>query len=105
VLHEEREIPAWIDGVLAKAVHPNPLKRYEALSEYVYDLRHPNRAFLNKTRPPLIERHPVAFWKGMSAILAAIVVGLLFNQFGSSKAGSEKVRQTPAATPQSHSAK
>ena len=35
VLNDEREIPAWIDGVLRKAVRPDPLKRYEALSEFV----------------------------------------------------------------------
>jgi serine/threonine protein phosphatase PrpC len=82
VLHPDREIPAWIDGVLRKAVHPNPLERYEALSEFVYDLRHPNRAFLRKTRAPLVERHPVRFWKGVSAVLAAIVVALLALKFG-----------------------
>ena len=82
VLHEDREIPAWIDGVLGKAVHPNPRKRHESLSEYVYDLRHPTRAFLSKTRPPLVERHPVRFWKGLSAILAAIIVVLLYARYG-----------------------
>ena len=82
VLHEDRAIPVWLDGVLSKAMHPNPLKRYEALSEYVHDLRHPNRAFLSKTRPPLLERHPVTFWKGLSAILAAIIVVLLFARYG-----------------------
>ena len=82
VLHEEREIPAWIDGVLRKALQPEPLKRYEALSEFVHDLRHPNQAFLSKTRPPLAERHPVRFWKGVSAVLAAMVLLLLFVHFG-----------------------
>jgi serine/threonine protein phosphatase PrpC len=82
VLHEDREIPVWLDGVLARAVQPNPLKRYEALSEFVHDLRHPNTAFLNKTRPALMERHPLAFWKGLCAVLAALVVALLFMQFG-----------------------
>jgi serine/threonine protein phosphatase PrpC len=82
VLHEEREIPAWIDGVLRKAVEPNPLKRYETLSEFVYDLRHPNRAFLSKNRPPLVERHPARFWKGVSAVLAVAVLVLLFLRFG-----------------------
>lgn len=82
VLDDEREIPAWIDDVLRKAAHPNPLVRYEILSEYVHDLRRPNRAFLSKTRPPLIERHPVLFWKGVSAILAAIIVALLIAHFG-----------------------
>jgi serine/threonine protein phosphatase PrpC len=77
VLHEDRDIPAWIDGVLRKAVHPDPAKRYGELSEFLYDLRHPNRAFLDKTRPPLLERNPVAFWKGVSLILAAVIVVLV----------------------------
>jgi serine/threonine protein kinase len=74
VLDEDRDIPAWIDGVLRKAVHPDPVKRYGELSEFLYDLRHPNQAFLDKTRPPLLERNPVAFWKGVSLILAAVIV-------------------------------
>ncbi|MFA5371977.1 MAG: bifunctional protein-serine/threonine kinase/phosphatase [Sideroxydans sp.] len=74
VLHDEREIPAWIDDVIRKAVHPNPYKRYEELSEFLYDLRHPNKVFLNKTRAPLLERNPVLFWKGVSFILAVIIV-------------------------------
>ena len=76
-LDDEREIPAWVDDAIKKAVHPNPYKRYEELSEFMYDLRHPNKDFLNKTRPPLIERNPVAFWQGVSFILAIIVVVLL----------------------------
>ncbi|MDD5321503.1 MAG: bifunctional protein-serine/threonine kinase/phosphatase [Methylococcales bacterium] len=77
VLDDDREIPAWIDDVLRKAVHPDPYKRYEELSEFIYDLRHPNKTFLNKARPPLIERNPVAFWKGVSLILSIIVFALL----------------------------
>ncbi|MCW7540434.1 bifunctional protein-serine/threonine kinase/phosphatase [Aquabacterium sp. A7-Y] len=78
VLDENREIPVWIDAVLRKAVHPDPLRRYEALSEFVYDLRHPNKTFFSRARPPLIERHPVLFWKSLSAILAiALFVSLL----------------------------
>jgi serine/threonine protein kinase len=77
VLDDDREIPAWIDDVLRKAVHPNPAKRYEELSEFVYDLRHPNKAFINKARPPLMERNPVLFWKSISFILALIILWLL----------------------------
>ena len=82
VLHPDREIPAWIDKVLEKAVHPNPFKRYEALSEFTHDLRHPSAAFLSRTRPPLVERNPVAFWKGLCALLAACVVALLYARYG-----------------------
>jgi serine/threonine protein phosphatase PrpC/predicted Ser/Thr protein kinase len=77
VLDEERDIPAWVDDAIKIAVHPDPYKRYEALSEFLFDLRKPSRAFLNKTRPPLIDRNPVAFWKGLSLILAGIIIYLL----------------------------
>ncbi|HSG23559.1 MAG TPA: bifunctional protein-serine/threonine kinase/phosphatase, partial [Azonexus sp.] len=53
VLNEEREIPAWIDDAIRKAVEPDPFERYEELSEFIYDLHHPNNEFLNKMRPPL----------------------------------------------------
>jgi len=74
VLNEEREIPAWVDDAIRKAVHPDPFQRYEEISEFIYDLHHPNREFLNKTRPPLIERNPVVFWKAMSFVLALLLV-------------------------------
>jgi serine/threonine protein kinase len=77
VLHPSREIPAYVDAALKKAVHPNPDKRYAELSELLFDLRHPSPEFLNQARPPLIERNPAAFWKGVSAILALIIVLLL----------------------------
>lgn len=77
VLDDDREIPAWIDEAIRKAVHPNPNKRYEELSEFIYDLRHPNKVFLNKNRPPLMERDPVLFWKSVSLILTVIIIILL----------------------------
>ncbi|HQS58325.1 MAG: protein kinase [Gallionellales bacterium 35-53-114] len=77
LLDDDREIPAWVDEAIGKAVHPNPYKRYEELSEFLFDMRHPNKAFLNKTRPPLLERNPVAFWKGVSFILLIVIVFLL----------------------------
>lgn len=77
VLDESREIPAWIDAALAKAVHPDPDKRYEELSEFVHDLRHPNNALLGRGSPPLIERNPVFFWKCTSFLLVLALLVLL----------------------------
>ena len=77
VLDDEREIPVWFDEALRKALHPNPYKRHEELSEFLYDLRHPNQEYLNKTRPPLMDRNPVFFWKSVSFILTVIIVILL----------------------------
>lgn len=77
IREHDRGIPAWIDDVLRKALHPDPYKRYEDLSEFVFELRQPNQAFLNKARPPLMERNPVLFWKGVSLVLAVTVLILL----------------------------
>jgi serine/threonine protein kinase len=77
VLDDEREIPAWLDVVLRKATHPDPNRRYEELSEFLHDLRHPTQDWLARTRAPLLERNPVAFWKGVSLLLAVLVVWLL----------------------------
>jgi len=77
VLRRDRDIPAWADHALRRAVHPDPARRYAELSELVYDLRHPSRRFLSQERPPLIERDPVLFWKGVSGVLLLIIVWLL----------------------------
>ena len=80
LIDEQRGIPSWVDAALRKAVHPEPLERYEALSEFVYDLRHPNAELLRRT--PLIERNPLLFWKAACAMLGVLVFVLMLLQFG-----------------------
>jgi serine/threonine protein kinase len=83
VLNDNRDIPAWVDGALKKAVHPDPYQRYDELSEFVFDLRHPNKKFVGSAAKPLIERDPLLFWKCLSAILFAalmVVLALLVMQ-------------------------
>jgi len=63
--------------VLKRALQPNPYKRYEALSEFVFDLRKPNQAFLSRTRPPLMERNPLLFWKSVCFVLVMVIAALL----------------------------
>ena len=77
VRSDGREIPAWIDEAIRKAVHPDPHKRYEDLFEFVFDLHHPNKEFLRSKRAPLIERNPVIFWKSVSFILMLIIIAVL----------------------------
>ncbi|WP_231759618.1 bifunctional protein-serine/threonine kinase/phosphatase [Microbulbifer elongatus] len=77
VLSESRAIPAWIDATLKKALQPNPLRRHEALSEFIYELRHPNPEYIHSTRPPLMERYPVRFWQSVSGVLLLFVFYLL----------------------------
>jgi serine/threonine protein kinase len=70
-------VPDWIDGALRKAVDPDPSKRYDELSEFLYDLRHPNPAFLGRGRVPLYERKPLLFWQALSFVLALAIIYLL----------------------------
>lgn len=74
---EDRAVLAWVDEAIRCAVHPDPYKRYAEVSEFVYDLHHPNQAFLNRNRAPLLERNPAVFWKSVSIILALIVLALV----------------------------
>lgn len=78
-LSENRELPAWVDEVLKKALHPNPQHRYPALSEFIFELRSPSPGTLKQSRPPLLERDPVRFWQWLCALLGVIIVVLLVN--------------------------
>lgn len=79
VIDPQRTIPLWLNDTLKKALHPNPYNRYETLSEFIYDLRHPNPAYIRKNRPPLIERDPVTFWK-LACLGLAIALLISFTQ-------------------------
>jgi len=80
VVDENREIPLWMDEAIRKAVQPRPTDRYAELSEFIFDLRHPNKSFLDKKPPPLMERNPARFWKTVSFILAVIIVVMVFGE-------------------------
>ena len=73
------DIPVWIDAALAKAVTKKPVARTDALSALVEDLKRPNASFLNHRPRPLVERNPLAFWKGLSALLAVAIIALLYH--------------------------
>jgi hypothetical protein len=70
-------IPVWVDRTLQRAVSLDPAKRYEALSELVFDLRQPNANYIDARPVPLMARNPLLFWKGLALILTVAVVILL----------------------------
>ncbi|MBU2870586.1 bifunctional protein-serine/threonine kinase/phosphatase [Colwellia sp. E2M01] len=74
IINDDSELPLWIDDTLEKALKIEPLKRYPVLSEFMQDLRQPNKSFLARTKPPLIQRDPVMFWQGVSVILFILLV-------------------------------
>ena len=77
LLSDDSEIPSWVDDAVRKAVSPLPDRRQFDLFEYLHDLRKPNKQFLNKVRPPLMERNPVIIWQGISFALLILVGYLL----------------------------
>ncbi|SDK65474.1 serine/threonine protein kinase [Microbulbifer yueqingensis] len=78
LVRTDRELPAWVDAAIRRAVHPDPHRRYDQLSEFLYDLRHPNPAYLSAERPPLIERNPVAFWRGLALLQFLALITMFY---------------------------
>ena len=76
--HHNPEIPVWVDSALERAVHPLPSKRYTSLSEFQYDLNHPNPAFKDISELPLLERNPLLFWQSLSVLLLLFNLLMLF---------------------------
>ncbi|MFY8274502.1 protein kinase domain-containing protein [Pseudoalteromonas sp. SSDWG2] len=70
------DIPSWLDDTLKRGLQVEPSKRYQELSEFLHDLHTPNRKYLTKHKPPLMERDPLRFWKAMSLVWFCIALYL-----------------------------
>ncbi|GIX00488.1 MAG: protein kinase [Pirellulaceae bacterium] len=77
-----RPIPLWADGCIKKAVHPKPEWRYDSLSEFLDDLRHPNPDLMSERWMAFLERHPLLFWKTVSLVLLIANLVLLYTHPG-----------------------
>ena len=73
---EATGVPPWVDAALARALHPDPTRRQDALSEFLADLTRPGATARAATHVPLAQRHPVRFWQGVSAALAVLCLTL-----------------------------
>jgi protein phosphatase len=83
-LHEYRpDLPHALDSIFKKALSISPEQRYEVLSAFIYDLKHPELKFQKSGPRPLIEKHPVTFWQCCTAILFILLLGLFALHFGS----------------------
>lgn len=70
-LDDARDIPAWVDEVLKRAVAIDPAKRYEVLSEFTHELRQPTTRTVATGSRPLAERNPLRFWQVVALLLLA----------------------------------
>lgn len=66
-------VPVWADRAIQKAVHVDADARYQELTEFLYDLEHPNPEFVTPARTS--ERvDPESGWRWLSlALLIALV--------------------------------
>ena len=57
-------VPAWLDSIIMRSIALNPDERYAHYSEFLYELKSPERVkpFFTKG-VPLIERSPLTFYK------------------------------------------
>ena len=67
-------VPDWMDAAIARAVAIDPARRYEELSEFLYDLSHPNPSLTGPDRRPLLARRPERLWQGISLVLFALLL-------------------------------
>lgn len=75
--NNDNHIHEWLDSAISKAVHPEPSKRYQEVSEFIHELKRPSPQFLNQKKPPLMQRNPVLFWQSTSAILFCLLLWML----------------------------
>jgi len=68
-----KDLPSYLDVVLAKALSANPSQRYEHYSEFISAFNTRPEGTQETFNLPLIERDPVKFWQGISGILLLLL--------------------------------
>lgn len=76
------DVPAWVDAAIARAVAIDPAKRYGELSEFIYDLTHPNTALFAPEQRSWLARRPERLWQAISALLALALAASLLTREG-----------------------
>ncbi len=62
-------VPIWIDGAVKKGLRYDPKRRYEDVSEFLYQLQHPNPKYKKHYKTALLDKNPLLFWQACSAVL------------------------------------
>jgi len=75
-------IPIWFDGALERALSLDEKHRYGEISEFIYELQHPNVKYTKRLVQPWVEQDPARFWKitvGFLALSQLITLIVLAN--------------------------
>lgn len=79
IITYRKDLPNFMDRVMSKALAANPANRYEHYSEFITEFNMTDKSqFVVEQNRPLIERDPVKFWQGISAILFILLMTALF---------------------------
>ena len=70
-------VPSWVNFALSRACHRDPHRRYDALSEFMADLKTPSKDYRPEASRPLLERNPQRFWQGLVALQLLVIVFLI----------------------------
>ena len=70
-------VPHWIDCALKKGLRLQEERRHGDVAEFVYELQHPNPAYLEYHQRPLMDRDPLQAWKIIAGVLALTQVATL----------------------------
>lgn len=76
-----KDLPRYIDVVLAKALSANPNQRFEHYSEFISAIERTDHSISSQDSLPFIEREPVKFWQGVSTILFVLLIIVTFLSF------------------------
>lgn len=72
-------VPFWIDGAIRKGLRYDPERRHGDISEMLHELQNPNPKYKQQYRALLLEKNPLRFWQGLSALLfIALCVALYY---------------------------
>jgi serine/threonine protein phosphatase PrpC/predicted Ser/Thr protein kinase len=74
------EVPDWMDAALAKATRLDQRDRYSDLSEFIYDLSHPNPMLTHPEARPWLFVRPERIWQVTSAVLLILLLVAIFRR-------------------------
>ncbi|MBX9713118.1 MAG: bifunctional protein-serine/threonine kinase/phosphatase, partial [Pseudomonadaceae bacterium] len=76
------DLPNWLDDCLNRAVAANPEERFETAEEWLLLFERGEREAISSRPRPLLEREPLAVWRGLAllSLLANLVLLVLLMQ-------------------------
>jgi serine/threonine protein phosphatase PrpC len=72
--------PVWLDGAIKKALRFEPGKRHGDVSEFIYEIEHPNPKYKKTYNTALLYSNPSLPWQFLSGVLfVSLCISVYFN--------------------------